>query len=677
MTTGPKMKKDIDADAQKAALLKRNWNTYLWLALKLSTAEEEKRKMARMKAQNLKVWLVYPLFMSNFQLNNPQHPGDIRSLRGSVPPQKDSFDSAGYAGDATVSMEQPEEHFADEYGIADSQAHPGQDSFSIGGLLGKVVNLAVRLFASVVTFTIGTASTLVVLVVRLAASFLDVMIVQPATFVTDRAQKIFGALDLSAIGKWIIAALVIWMFINSVTGPGSSVGTGPRDNWWPWKSYQPVIREDTLPGESSAAILNLARRLQEMENKLIDMQFSQRRAFDRLDSQARIADESTSKLDTLDSAISREAKARNDAEEKLRSSTAAAVTNLRSEVSSLITQLGHHDKSVSVPDEKIITMERRLQAAEVGVKDALEASKQALSAASSKAVAQPSDNSASRWWEKLAGSDGKSLTIRSSSGQDVTGLIGSLVDSAVLRWSKDDIAKPDYASYFAGGRVVPQLTTQTYKIPTASSWGSWGWLGSSSVEGRPPITALHPDIHVGNCWPFRGFDGQIGVMLARSIIITEFTIDHAAKEVAFDVRSAPKKMEVWGLVDGAQNVKKVADYHKRREQRYRDQVTAAGREGRAPPPPEDPYPPTLPPDSHYLRLAQFTYDVKAHSHIQTFSVPQEIQDLGVDIGVVVLMVKSNWGEPNWTCLYRFRVHGHDMDRRPYPLSGIDDAESSH
>jgi SUN domain-containing protein 1/2 len=162
-------------------------------------------------------------------------------------------------------------------------------------------------------------------------------------------------------------------------------------------------------------------------------------------------------------------------------------------------------------------------------------------------------------------------------------------------------------------------------------------------------------------------------MLARSVIITEFTIDHAAKEVAFDVRSAPKKMEVWGLVDGAQNVKKVAEYHRRREQRYRDLVTAANREGRTPPPPEDPYPVTLPPDAHYLRLSQFTYDVNAHSHIQTFSVPQEIQDLGVDIGVVVLMVRSNWGEPNWTCLYRFRVHGHDADRRPYGFSGIEES----
>lgn len=588
------------------------------------------------------------------------------------PPVQDSFDSAGYAGDATVSMDHPEEHYADEYGIADSQANPSQSAFSIGGLLGKVVNLAVRLFASVVTFVISTVSTLLVLVVRLAASFLDVMLIQPANFIMDRTQKLFGVVDWSAIGKGIIALLVIWMFINSLSGPTSNVGVSPRDSWLPWKTYQPITTDDSLPGQSSAAILNLARRLQEMENKLIDMQFSQRRAFDRLDSQARIADESASKLDTLDSAISKQSKARIEVEEKLRASTSAAVSSLRSEVSSMISQLSHHDAAVAVPDERILGMERRLQVAEASVKDALEASKQALNTASSK-VSQPSENLGTRWWEKLAGSDGKSLTIRSSSGQDVTGLIGSLVDSAVLRWSKDDIAKPDYASYFAGGRVVPQLTTQTYRIERKSSWGNWGWLGTTSTEGRPPITALHPDIHVGNCWPFKGAEGQIGVMLARSVIITEFTIDHAAKEVAFDVRSAPKKMEVWGLVDGAQNVKKVAEYHRRREQRYRDLVTAASREGRTPPPPEDPYPATLPPDAHYLRLAQFTYDVNAHSHIQTFSVPQEIQDLGVDIGVVVLMVRSNWGEPNWTCLYRFRVHGHDMDRRPYGFSGIEES----
>lgn len=519
-----------------------------------------------------------------------------------------------------------------------------------------------------------------VLTMRLVASLFDVLLVKPASFLSASSQKLFGAVDWSNVGKGIFVLLVLWMFVNSLMRPGQD-SSAPSSGLWPSWPRSPVRNPPPIaydPKDSNGALLDLARRLQDMENRIIDIQFAQRRAYDRLDSQSRITEENMKKLESLDSAVSKQNQARLETEEKMRSANAAAISGLRTEISHLMSQIGQINRggdSTGASDERLLILERRLLLAEAGVKDAVEASKQAVASAS-KVVASPSgtgDNTGVRWWDKLAGADGKSLTIKSSDGKDVTGLIGTLVDNAVLRWSKDGIAIPDYASYFAGARVIPQLTSPTYKIPTPSSWGSWGWLGSTSAEGRPPVTALHPDIHVGNCWPFKGSHGQLGVMLARSIIITDITIDHAAKEVAFDVRSAPKKMEVWGLVDGEQNVKKVAAYHKRREQRYRDLVTAANREGRPPPTPEDPYPTTLPPDAHYLRLAQFTYDVNAPSNVQTFTVPQEIQDLGVDIGVVVLMIRSNWGEPNWTCLYRFRVSGHDLDRRPYPLDDIEES----
>ena len=538
--------------------------------------------------------------------------------------------------------------------------------------MGRVVNLSIRTFASTVAFTVNTVSSLAILLLRLLVSVFDVLILQPANFVMDRTQKIFGAVDWSAIGKGIIAILVIWMFLNSLYGSNNTSTSSTSSSWLPWKTSHssPPIDYSQLGGDSSKVLMALDRRLQEMENRLIDMQFSQRRAVDRIDGQSRVIDESASKLDNVESALSKAKKAQAEAEEKLRASSSAAVSTLRSEVLNMLAQTSHSDTSMS--DEKLSILEKRLLAAEAGVKDAVDASKHAVKEAAANKGHGSSGGSAVRLWDKFVGTDGKTVTIRSTDGHDVTSLIGNLVDSAVLKWSKDDLAKPDFASYFAGARVVPQLTTQTYKIPSKSYWGNWGLLGSTAGEGRPPVTALHPDIHVGNCWPFKGAEGQLGVMLARSIVITEFTIDHAAKEVAFDVRSAPKKMEVWGLVDGADNIQKVADYHKRREQRYRDLVNAANREGRAPPAPEDPYPSTLPPDAHYLRLAQFTYNVNSNSHIQTFTVPQEIQDLGVDIGVVVLKVKANWGEPNWTCLYRFRVHGRDVHQEPLSLAEIDE-----
>jgi SUN domain-containing protein 1/2 len=568
-------------------------------------------------------------------------------------------------------MDQSGGHYADEYEISDSQAHPSQSSFSIGGLMGRVVNLSIRTFAATVAFIINLVSTVAILLLRILASIFDILLIQPATFAMDRGQKIFGAVDWPAVGKGIIGLLVVWMFINSLYGSNGQSSTTER-SWLPWKTSRPFspIDYSQLGGDSSKVLMALDRRLQEMENRLIDMQFSQRRAVDRLDGQTRVIDESTSKLDNIDTALAKTRKAQAEAEQKLRESSSAAVSSLRSEIMNMLAQVSHSDPGMS--DDRLRILEQRLMAAEAGVKEAVDVSKHAVKEVVANKGHGSSGGNSVRLWDRFVGTDGKTVTIKSTDGHDVTDLIGSLVDSAVLKWSKDDIAKPDFASYFAGARVVPQLTTQTYKIPSKSYWGNWGIFGSTAGEGRPPVTALHPDIHVGNCWPFKGSDGQIGVMLARSIVITDFTIDHAAKEVAFDVRSAPKKMEVWGLVDGDENIKKVADYHRRREQRYRDLVNAANREGRTPPLPEDPYPSTLPPDAHYLRLAQFTYNVDAVSHIQTFTVPQEIQDLGVDIGVVVLKIKSNWGEPNWTCLYRLRVSGRDMHQEPLSRPEIDE-----
>jgi SUN domain-containing protein 1/2 len=573
---------------------------------------------------------------------------------------QDSYDATV---DGPTSIDQPEEHFADEYAIDESQAHPSQSSFSIGGMMGKLVNLSVRAFASILTFTIGSASTIVIFLVRIIVSLFDFVLVQPFSYMSDYAQKLFGSFDWSLIGKVILFLMMLWLFINSLFAPGQTTSGGT--SWVPWKQTpRPPPVDYSVPGAATAALADMARRIQEMENKVIDMQFSQRRAFDRLDTLSHMSNEHGHKFDTIDTALGKAQKERTNAEKEIRAYSAASMSSLRTELSNMISSISQIDTGVF--DGRIQGIEKRLIAAEAGVKDAVDTSKQAVTVANSKGSGV---STGSRWW---GNSDGKSLTIKSTDGHDVTGLIGGLVELAVQRYGKDDIAKPDYAGYFTGARVIPQLTSQTYKIVDKSFWGRWGMFGSTSTEGRPPVTALHPDIHVGNCWPFKGPVGQIGVMLSRSIVISEVTIDHAAKEVAFDVRSAPKKMELWGLVDGAENIQKVAEYHRRREQHYRDLVNAANREGRTPPPPEDPYPSTLPPDSHYLRLAQFSYDVNAPSHIQTFSVPQEIQDLGVDIGIVVLRINSNWGEPNWTCLYRLRVHGRDPEQRPYPQGEIDE-----
>ena len=522
--------------------------------------------------------------------------------------------------------------------------------------MGKGVNLVFRTVGTLISLIAGFVSMVLILTLRVLASIFDIVVVRPYRWLSSTAQRA----EWGIIFKYIAGLIALYIVANAASSQGSS----GLISWIPrWNT--PI---DFSQNVSAGTISDLTRRLQGVENRLADIDFAQRRISDKLDITNRFGAEASSKVGTLEHSLQQEIKGRHESDEKFRSSSAAAVQNLRAEVLSLVAQLGKVDHSVA--DAKLLALEQRLRETETNMRDALESVKMSI-----KQAPAPSQGTGSSWWDKVIGKDGNQITIKSAEGQDVTSLINDLVLNAVLRWQKDSIAKPDYAMYYAGGRVIPGLTTNTYSLqPRGILNYAWGAItGRTVLEGRPPVTALHPDISVGNCWPIRGSKGQLAVMLARPVIITEFTIDHAAKEVAHDVRPAPKKMEVWGLVEGKENIRKVEEYHRRREQRYRDLVTIATREGRHPPPKDDPCPDSLPESENYvyIRLSQFTYDLRENNHIQTFSVPQEIQDLGVDIGIVVLFIQSNWGQPEWTCLYRFRVHGLDVDRRPYPLPDID------
>ncbi|WWD15961.1 hypothetical protein CI109_100385 [Kwoniella shandongensis] len=230
---------------------------------------------------------------------------------------------------------------------------------------------------------------------------------------------------------------------------------------------------------------------------------------------------------------------------------------------------------------------------------------------------------------KSKSSASSSVTIKSNKGDDLTSLFNELIDAALLKYSKDTIARTDYALFTAGARVIPQLTSDTLVLQTASGVGKW-IMGSKDVQGRPPATALHPDISVGSCWPFKGEQGSLGVMLTRRVVVSDITIEHAPSELALDTSTAPRVIQVMGILDDEEDKEKFAQYWAQKED------------------------PAAQPD--YLPLGSFTYDPAALSHIQTFPVASDIVDLGIKVGVVVFKVESNWGG-HFTCMYRVRVHG--------------------
>ena len=418
--------------------------------------------------------------------------------------------------------------------------------------------------------------------------------------------------------------------------------------------YQP-------PDVPAADLAALSARLQTLEKAFAGLSLDTERSRAYIEGDSKHRADIAGRFGSLESRIQKESTRAQDAESKFRAVASDNINAVKKELSQLSSQVQSlrdaeaRRPSIGSDEEaraKLKTLEERVGSVEGGVKDALEIGKNAAKAgAISGSVAQ--------WWNGLATGKTKGVTIKSSDGQDVTSLINQLVDNAVTRTSKDTLARVDFALHSGGARIIPSLTSETLEVrPSGLRNQIMGLVtgGNGYAIGRPPVTALHHETHTGHCWPFGGTQGQLAVALAAPVYITDVTIDHVAKEVAMDMRSAPRQMELWGLVEGNDNIEKV--------QNWRDQRAArrqALEEANQPVPPnladEVAYPRSLPKYPEYIRVANFTYDIHATQHIQTFPVRDEIRELGIDFGVVILLVKSNWGKDEFTCLYRMRVHG--------------------
>jgi hypothetical protein len=137
-------------------------------------------------------------------------------------------------------------------------------------------------------------------------------------------------------------------------------------------------------------------------------------------------------------------------------------------------------------------------------------------------------------------------------------LFGSLIDAALARHVcndlahhvRNDLALSDVALYLAGAAVVPSLTSDTYALALRGLVShSLGLLTCHGCAvGRPPVTALHHKLHVGQCWPFAGGASQLGIRLALPACIVAVSVDHVPRELVWDMQTAPRAMELWGLV---------------------------------------------------------------------------------------------------------------------------------
>ena len=526
--------------------------------------------------------------------------------------------------------------------------HNDSTPFSIGGSLGRLVNLIWRAFAGLFTLIYQLLSMMFMLLGLVFGTMFEIAVNRPVHWFT-------GA-STGPLGKYLVVGLVLWASWYALRNPSFS-------HWLSSLTSRSSTHYEA-PDVPAGTIAEMAARLQSIENVLSGISVDNERTRSRQETGVKSHAELINRMGSLETRLREVNDHALEAKEQYRTSTSQGLKAMRQDIELLQAQLeassGTHsgvDGNDAEAREKLKALEERMGSVEGGVKEALELGKNSVKAGSNVA-----------WWNKL--STGKSkLTIKSSDGQDVSALIGQLVDNAVSQYGKDIIARPDFALHSSGAKVIPSLTSDTFEIrPSGLRGNIVGMItGNGYGIGRPPVTALHHETHSGHCWPFAGTEGRLGIALSAPVYISHISIDHVAKEVAHDMRSAPREMEVWGMVEGKDNIAKVKAWQAGKAAKRAEAKADAELKGIAfVDEPDIKYPSGLPRSPKYIRVASFKYDIYSHNTVQTFPVDEEVRNLDVDFGIVMLNIKNNWGRDEYTCLYRIRVHGEKMGEIPLP-----------
>lgn len=185
------------------------------------------------------------------------------------------------------------------------------------------------------------------------------------------------------------------------------------------------------------------------------------------------------------------------------------------------------------------------------------------------------------------------------------------IEERIAKYDADKTGLPDYALESSGGTIVNTRCSETY-LPTASEYRIMGfpiWRTSNS-----PRTVIQPSSAPGECWAFHGSEGFLVVKLARKIVPTSFTYEHAPKSILFEgaIETSPKNFRVLGLENET--------------------------------------------DTEGTLLGSYEYDINGEP-LQTFPIQNPDSNF---FEYIEFRILTNNGNPNYTCLYRFRVHGRVM-----------------
>ncbi|VDB90601.1 unnamed protein product [Peniophora sp. CBMAI 1063] len=378
---------------------------------------------------------------------------------------------------------------------------PKRSARSLGALTSRAVNVVLRLILFALSESLRALG-------RALGTVFDATIRKPAKLLVSTNFTLFIQ----------IASVALIDTCSTPACAQSTSGTSSRP--------RPPAPVYTPPDVPAASIAELGARLQALENALgkLSLEAAHERA--RLDAHPDVS----TKLESLRKELSRQTEiGRPNALKRARSGVRSGTGGVRR------SWIGWRRLGRRRPEaERVKALEERLGGVEGGLKEALEVVR--------KPVVLVNDKShVPAWWTKLSTSSAKPLSIKGNNGEDVTVLIGVLVDEVVLRTQEDGLARADLALHSGGARVIPSLTSPTLDGPPPA-WSSRGPTRSPHrLRGaRRPPTRLHtPPRHLRrHVQALRRAPKECSISLS----LAQLQDDDA--EESYLPRRAPQKCEV-------------------------------------------------------------------------------------------------------------------------------------
>lgn len=186
--------------------------------------------------------------------------------------------------------------------------------------------------------------------------------------------------------------------------------------------------------------------------------------------------------------------------------------------------------------------------------------------------------------------------------------VEEMIAFSLRKFGADRIGKFDFALESSGGSVMLNECSATY-AHTLTSVSLLGLIPLWYYMSNPKII-IEPSLYPGNCWAMAGQSGHATLKLRDEVVITGVTLDHIPQELSPNgtLDTTPKDFTVHGFI-------------------------------------------TL--DGDPVELGKFTYDLNGPP-IQQFDIMMQ----AASFNFARFAFLSNYGNLNYTCIYRVRVHGH-------------------